>query len=92
MQEVYRSFEGFLDYNCQDGYVVYDDGLYYYVQYLTVWGPSVWWRIERWAVDVSRLFRFIYIEWLIDCFGERVESPLKPGRGGVTTTLPLGDH
>lgn len=37
MQEIYRSFEGKLDVDCQEGYIISELKETYQIEYLSVW-------------------------------------------------------
>ena len=47
MQEIYRSFEGKLDVDCQDGYIIYELKETYQIEYLSVWGKTNRIRVRK---------------------------------------------
>lgn len=47
MQEIYRSFEGKLNVDCQDGYIILELKERYQIEWLTVWGKTQKIRVKK---------------------------------------------
>ena len=47
MQEIYRSFEGKLDVDCQDGYIILELKERYQIEWLSIWGKTNKIRVRK---------------------------------------------
>ena len=47
MQEIYRSFEGKLNVDCQDGYIILELKERYQIEWLSVWGKTQKIRVKK---------------------------------------------
>ncbi len=54
MQEIYRSFEGKLNVDCQDGYIILELKERYQIEWLSVWGKTQKIRVKKRSASGER--------------------------------------
>ena len=61
MQEIYRSFEGKLDVDCQDGYIILELKERYQIEWLSIWGKTNKIRVRK---DLLPVEVYGYFAWM----------------------------
>ena len=57
MQEIYRSFEGKLNVDCQDGYIILELKERYQIEWLSIWGKTNKIRVRKDLLPVEECLK-----------------------------------